>query len=293
MRSSYVVPFPEKLPDGYALIPESVRFDADIHLQLEHPDKIWTLEDFGYTQAQIRQCASSVAVTSPFRLLSDAGVKALHHVATNLESVCSKIDGNRTPKHLAGGVYRSRFLRDLCACPFILQHMSEISGTELFAHSMPSQQIYINYAPQDIEKAVDAWHYDGIGFDYVVMVSDPSTLLGGNFEYFCGTRDEIADLFGLPINDVRYGITEPLPADRTIQVSFPAAGYAIFQQGNMVVHRATKLLSAAERITAVPGLVSNRTDLPDATAIHDMSHYGEPGIQDELAVHCQWMKQSR
>ena len=293
MRSSYVIPFPEGSPYGYRLEPESVRFNADTHLQLEHPDKIWTLKDFGYTKAQIRQCASPVAVTSPFKLLSDAGVEALYQVATNLEAVCKEIDGKRTPRHLAGGVYRSQFLKDLCACPSILRHMSEISGIELFAHSMPSQQIYINYAPQDIEKAVDAWHYDGIGFDYVVMVSNPTILLGGKFEYFRGTRDEIADMFSLSVKDIRYGITELLPADRTIQVSFPSAGYAIFQQGNMVVHRATKLQSPAERITAVPGLVSSRTDLPDPTAVHDMPHYDEPGIQTELAEHCRWMKQSR
>jgi len=293
MRSSYVVPFPESLPEGYGLVPESVRFDADLHLQLEQPDKIWTLEDFGYSATQIRQCASPVAITSPFRLLSDAGVKALYQVATNLESVCSQIDGNRTPKHLAGGVYRSRFLRDLCACPSILQHMSAICGTELFAHSMPSQQIYINYAPQDIARAVDAWHFDGIGFDYVLMVSDPATLRGGEFEFFRGTRDEIAEMFDMPVKDIRRGINEPLPAERTVQVSFPAAGYAIFQQGNLVVHRANKLHSAAERITAVPGLVSNRTDLPDPTAVHDMQRYGEPGILAELEAHCQWMKHTR
>ena len=171
--------------------------------------------------------------------------------------------------------------------------MSEIGGTELFTHSMPSQQIYINYAPRDIEKAVDGWHYDGIGFDYVLMVSDPGTFLGGNFEYFHGTRDEIADLFDLPINNIRFGISDSLPAERTIQVSFPAAGYAIFQQGNMVVHRATKLQAPAERITAVPGLVSKRTDLPDPTAVHDMPNYNEPGVLAELAAHGQWIKQVR
>ena len=62
--------------------------------------------------------------------------------------------------------------------------------------------------------------------------------------------------------------------------------------GNMVVHRATKLLTPAERITAIPGLVSARTDLPDPTATHDMPRYGEPGIDLELAAHSQWMKQT-
>ena len=43
---------------------------------------------------------------------------------------------------LAGGVYRSRFLRALCACPDILAFCSEQAGTPLAAHSPPSQQLY-------------------------------------------------------------------------------------------------------------------------------------------------------
>ena len=291
--SSIMPPFPQDIPDGYQLLADETEYDPELHLDLEFPQRIWTLEEFGYSREEIANCASPVAVTSPFRLLSDEGVQRLYQVASRLQSVCSNIEGSRVPRHLAGGVYRSRFLRDICACPVILEHLSRISGTELAAHTMPSQQVYINYAPDDASKAVDAWHYDGIGFDYVIMMSDPSRMKGGNFEYFQGTREEVASMYGLQVHEVRYGVTEELPADRVIKTSFPAAGYAIFQQGNMVVHRAARLLEPADRITIVPGLVSKNTRVADPTAKHDMPDYGEPGIGAELARHSAWFAQSR
>ena len=287
------LPFPQQLPEGYFTVEHEIEYNAELHLQPEFPDKVWSLADFGYNQQQIDNCASPVAVTSPFRLLSAAGVSALYQVANEMKSVCSNIEGSRVPRHLAGGVYRSRFLHDLCNCPVILQHMSKIADTELLAHSMPSQQVYINYAPEDISKAVDAWHFDGIGFDYVLMVSDPRELKGGNFEYYRGTREEVAASHGLQVHELRYGTKDDLQADKVIKTTFPEAGYAIFQQGNMVVHRATRLLEAAERITVVPGMIASNTDFPDPTAVHDMPGYGEPGISVELARHSAWLARSK
>ncbi|MFT5219309.1 MAG: hypothetical protein ACI9LO_002497 [Planctomycetota bacterium] len=287
------IPFPQQNPEGYATVNETIRYDAAEHLAFEFPEQIWTLADFGYSQKQIDRCASPVAVTSPFRLLSEAGVEALHEIATTMMAFCSRIDGSRVPRHLAGGVYRSRFLRDLCNCPVILEHMSRIARTELLAHSMPSQQLYINYPPEDITRAVDAWHFDGIGFDYVLMASDPRQMKGGNFEYFKGTRDEVAAMFDLDVDQLRYGISDELPADRVIKADFPAAGYAIFQQGNMIVHRAAKLLEAADRITLVPGMIAADFNYSDPTAKHDMPGYGEPGINVELARHSAWLAQAR
>ncbi len=53
---------------------------------------------------------------------------------------------------------------------------------------MSSQQVYINFAPEDLTKAIDNWHVASIGFDYVLMASDPATLNGGRFEFFRGLR---------------------------------------------------------------------------------------------------------
>ncbi len=285
--------FPTHLPAGYECFADETTYDPDQHLALEWPEQILTLAEFGYDESAIDACASPVAVTSPFRMLSEEGVRVTHQVVSRLKAQRSEIAGDRVPSHLAGGVYRSKFLRDLCACPEILDHLSKIGGTPLAPHSMPSQQLYVNYAPQDLSQAVDAWHFDGIGFDYVLMMSDPGQLKGGAFEYFQGTKFEIAETFNLAVHEVRYGITSELPQDRVIRTRFPAAGYAIFQQGNMVVHRAAKLLAPGDRITMVPGFVSRNFSCPDPTAVHDMPCYGEPGIVAELARHSAWLAQTK
>jgi hypothetical protein len=103
---------------------------------------------------------------------------------------------------------------------------------------MPSQQVYINYAPEDLSKAVDTWHTDSIGLDCVLMISDPAGFSGGQFQFFAGTRDEAASLLGsCPENLTAAASARDLPAGRVMGVQFPAAGYAVFQQGTMVVHR--------------------------------------------------------
>ncbi len=285
--------FPDQLPTGYECFPDEITYDPERHLALEWPERIWTLDEFGYSPADVEACASTVAVTSPFRMLSEEGVRVTHQVLTRLKAQRSEIAGDRVPSHLAGGVYRSKFLRDLCACPVILEHLSEISGTPLAPHSMPSQQLYVNYTPEDLSKAVDAWHFDGIGFDYVLMMSDPAKLKGGAFEFFRGTKFEVAEKFNLPVHEVRNGITSELPEERVIQAQFPAAGYAIFQQGNMIVHRAARLLKPGDRITMIPGFVSQDLSRPDPTAVHDMPGYGEPDIVAELARHGAWLAQAK
>ena len=195
--------FPTHLPAGYECFADETTYDPDQHLALEWPEQILTLAEFGYDESAIDACASPVAVTSPFRMLSEEGVRVTHQVVSRLKAQRSEIAGDRVPSHLAGGVYRSKFLRDLCACPEILDHLSKIGGTPLAPHSMPSQQLYVNYAPQDLSQAVDAWHFDGIGFDYVLMMSDPAQLKGGAFEYFQGTKFEIAETFNLAVHEVR------------------------------------------------------------------------------------------
>lgn len=285
------LPFPRTMPAAYQCADDGPPYDPARHLALERPERLWTLAELGYDAAAIAACPTDVAITAPFRVLSDQGVAALHEVTLRLKAQRTRLAGNRVPSHLAGGVYRSKFLRDLCNCPVVADFLSEVAGTPLAPHSMPSQQLYVNYAPDYIGKAVDAWHFDGVGFDYVLMVSDPAKLEGGAFQFFLGPKAEATELLG--IDYLRKGATGELPAERVVGVAFPAAGYAVFQQGNMVVHRAARLLRPAERTTIVPAYVGLETDYPDPTAVEDMPHYGEPGILAELTRHVAWRTRAK
>lgn len=51
-------PFPDEIPDGYQLLEDELEYDAIRHVDLGWPEKIWTLEEFGYSQDEIDSCAS-------------------------------------------------------------------------------------------------------------------------------------------------------------------------------------------------------------------------------------------
>jgi hypothetical protein len=282
--------FPQELPPTYQPLTDEPAFDPARHLALERPRQVWQLAELGYTPAQIEACASEVAVAGPLRLLSEEGVAAARAVALSLRAHC--LTSDRTARYLAGGVYRSRFLRDLCNCAPVTAFLSEIVGCELLPHSMPSQQIYINYAPEDGTRAVDTWHVDSIGFDYVLLLNDPRTLSGGDFQFFRGTIEQAAQLLETAPEGLTEANARDLPPDRVVTASFPAAGYALLQQGNLIVHRATALTRPGERITLVPGLVARDLRWPDPTR-DAVIGWGEPGIVAEYARHKAWLARAK
>ncbi|MGA2190510.1 MAG: hypothetical protein ABSH33_18470 [Steroidobacteraceae bacterium] len=281
---------PSMRPFSYGQLHDEPVFDPARHLALEPPLRCWTLDDLGYTKEEAKCCASRVAIAGPMRLLSVQGAEAARNVALALSG--SRQAGDRTASYLTGGVYRSAFLRDLCSCPEVTAFLSEIAGCELLPHSMPSQQIYINYAPEDLSKAVDTWHTDSIGLDCVLMISDPASFSGGQFQFFVGTRYEAASLLDSRPENLTAANVRDLPAGRVADMQFPAAGYAVFQQGTMVVHRATRLERRAERNTAVLGYVSRDVALPDPTA-DSIVNWGEPGIIAEFARHKAWLSRTK
>jgi len=284
------LPFPERVPPGYQSLFAEPTFDPARHLALEPPQEVWRLSELGYTAEDVHNCASEIAVAGPFRLLSEEGTAVARSVAVALRKLAQTSD--RTAKYLAGGVYRSKFLRDLCNCPMVTDFLSGIAGCALLPHSMPSQQLYINYAPDDPDQAVDTWHVDSIGFDYVLLLSDPRTFSGGRFEFFRGTQQEAAQLLGTDARGLTAANSRDLPAGRVVSPVFPEAGYAVFQQGNLVVHRATRLEHRAERITMVPGLVARETRCPDPTK-NTVAAWGEPGIEEEFARHKAWLSHAK
>ncbi len=269
---------------------EEPAFDAKRHLDLTWPERITTLDDFGYDAAAKARTPSPVAITSPFRLLSDEGVKALEGVLQTLKQDAVVAQRRRLSVFLAGGVYRSKFLRDLVRSPELLDHLSAIAGTPLAPHPMPQYQAYVNYAPADPSKAVDNWHVDSLGFDAVMMVNDPKALKGGRFQYFHGTRDEAMALTGAADEEaLTHGWTTELPANRVVSAEFPAAGYCFFMQGDYIFHRAGQLEEPGDRITVVPGFIARDLTWPDRTKTAKMQLWAPEHIMVELTRHAAWL----
>ena len=277
------VPFPEVSPKGYEWFEDEPVFDSAKHLALEKPAEIQYLEAFGYSQEEIKSKSSIVAASSPFRVLSEEGAAILLDIARKLRE--HSISCERIENMSRGGCYRSRFLRDLCIDPSLTQHMCEIYQTDVAPHTMPLHLGHMNFTPNDLSKAVDKWHHDTLPLDFVMMVTDPATLDGGQFEYFVGTKYEMAEL-------AKQGLMPP--RDRVIAPPFYGPGYAIALHGDMVVHRGAPLNQPGERISMVNGYVATDTSVDDQHRHKDLTEVDDPEVlYTEWAKHSAWFAQDR
>ena len=251
-------------PQGFAPLASEPEFCPSTHLALERPSQVLSLSSFGYSEDHIAACPSDFAVTNIFRILSDEGAACLYEVAKQLEAFTTS--NPRIERCTRGGVYRSKFLRDLCLCPEITEFISSFVGVELLPHTMPHQLGHLNYAPKTVGENIDKWHVDTLRYDYVMFVTDPRKQQGGAFQYFKGTKDEVAAC---------RAEGRPLPAEKIISPDMPGPGYAVMQQGNMVVHQAKALTAPGERITMVNGYIPANPAFPDYTR-YDQLTFADP-----------------
>lgn len=254
------VPFPNTQPDGYEWFDDEPVFDPAVHLALESPTRTYNLLDLGYRPNEIESKATDFAVSEPFRVLSDEGAAAMLDISRRLRAFHRRA-GDRVEQVARGGCYRSRFLRDLCINPELTAHLASIYGTEVAPHPMPVHLGHLNFEPSTLGDSVDKWHHDTLPLDFVMMVTDPATLQGGQFEWFRGTKAEAAQIASRG---------ERPPRDRVVAPEFPGPGYTIALHGNMVVHRAAGLTAPGERITMVNGYVATDTSTDDQSRSADL-----------------------
>ena len=159
--------------------------------------------------------------------------------------------------------------------------MSKICGIALLPHTLPHQLGHLNYNPLEVGENVDKWHVDTLRIDFVMFVTDPKLFVGGEFEYYRGTKQEVAQLSAAG---------EPLDPGKIVAPDMPGPGYAVLQQGNMVVHRAKGLREAGERITMVNGYVPRDISFPDFSRF-DQLYLVDPKdvAASEYTRHMSWM----
>jgi len=287
------LPFPTERPVDYVKYSGEPKFSAARHLELGQPEKVITLDKLGYIDEKIQDCPSSFGVSSAFKILSEEGLSVMRETCIKMYDNRNLSVGtgvNRLGSYCRGAGYRSTFIRDFCDSPELAEHLSAIAEVSLARHSVPAVACGVNYAPENIRDAVDTWHTDSVAFDIVMMLSDPTKMKGGEFQYFHGTKQEGQTLLGITGEE---GKDANLPSDRVITIPFPAAGYGFLQQGNMIFHRACRLLKKAERITMVPSFVVTPDTANDATNSVNMAGWDDPGIVAELTRHEAWRASAR
>lgn len=287
------LPFPGQRPPEYIKLENEPEFHAGTHLQLEQPSEVHSLTRLGYRDEDVSNCPSDFGVSSAFRILSEEGLAVMRDICLKMydnRNISVGTGVNRLGSYVRGAGYRSKFIRDFCDSPELAEHLSGLAGVRLARHSVPAVACGVNYAPEDITRAVDSWHTDSVAFDIVMMLSDPGLIEGGEFQYFAGTKMEGSDLLGIAGEE---GKDAELPEDRIVTIPFPAAGYGFMQQGNMIFHRACRLKRKAERMTMIPSFVVVPPHAPDATNSVNMAGWDDPGLAAELTRHEAWRASAR
>ncbi len=242
-----------RIPPHCEAVPDEEPFVPARHLALEEPTRKWSLTDFGYPESFAEEAPFPLAVTDAFRMLTPEGVDALSQSVAAL--VKHRRSNERIANYVRGSLYHSNFVRDLCLSEDVNTFMSELAGRPLLPHPMALYQGHINLLPEEQGKDVDQWHTDTVALDYVLLLTDPEEFDGGYFEYFQRPRGSA----------IRALIREE-GEDDIVKVDFPAAGYAVLQQGNLVVHRASRVTGGTERTTLVQSFI------PDDPGFLDVSH---------------------
>ena len=225
-----------KGPAGMEIVAGDVPWDCR-YLQLERPAEVHTFAQFGHVDEDV--LLSPVAVTEPFRVLSDEGVAVALEISRDLEKIAV---GDARSKRMRGCTYRSRFFDGMYRDPELVSFLAELAQAELREHPIGHHQVQLNFAPDEVGRDVDVWHYDVVAYDFVMLLTDPAAMKGGNTEFFQGTVEE-----GMGILAERGTI----PPERIGAVRYPAAGWAFLQQGHQVLHRAARLEQAYPRVSLV------------------------------------------
>ena len=204
-------------PKGFPSIMKEPVFNPKTDLQLEKPKKIKNLKELGYSNKELKNLSTQFAFSSPTRILSEEGIGKLYEVVKLLEPYAKSSE--RIPRMVRGGVYQSKFLRDFSLSEDITKFFSEITNLELQPHTIPHQLGHINYNPLKKGINIDKWHTDTLRYDYVLFVTDPNKVTGGEFEYFLGTKKQIEKIHAKGVQ---------IPSKKIISIKPPGPGYAIF-----------------------------------------------------------------
>lgn len=223
-------------PQGYQVAESDVPWDPR-YLALGPEPAVHTFDEFGHAPSEA--LLSPVAVTEPFRLLSEEGTEVALVIARELEQLAMT---DVRSKRMRGCTYRSRFFDGMYGDPALLSYLSKLAQADLRPHPVQHHRVQLNFAPEQLSKAVDVWHYDVVAFDFVTLLTDPEPMKGGNTEFFHGTVAEGEAL-------LRAG--GELPAERITPVAYPGAGWAFLQQGHQVLHRVAPLAEPYPRISLV------------------------------------------
>lgn len=261
---------------------DRVAFDPAKHIKFTPPSKVWTMEELDYAEGQ---GISPVGVSEPFPLFSEEAVQQMRAEILD-EKVWDKykFSSNLSQCQLRGYAPEcAPFIYDAWKSPEVLEIISKIAGIDLvpvmdweIAHiniavkseeekAKELEMVHRNAdegvadcALEDDDKPVVDWHTDSYPFVCVTMLSDCTTMVGGETMLRKGNGG-------------------------TVKVRGPQMGSAVILQGRYIEHQALRALGAAERITSVTSFRPKSAAVKDDTVLHTVR-----GISDLKELYHQY-----
>ncbi|KAI9848697.1 MAG: hypothetical protein M1837_006784 [Sclerophora amabilis] len=249
--------------------PNIPAFEHSKHLDFSEPPKTYSMQELGFPEGT---GVSPVAVSDPFPLFSKEAIDAMR-----TEVLSDQVwDNCRYSSDIAACQLRgfspkyARFVYDAWTNPETLAAISKVAGIDLIPN-MDFEIAHINISVKseaqknqelaefndkkaqliaegsderlaEDEKPVVGWHTDAYPFVCVVMLSDASTMIGGETALRTG-RGEI------------------------LKVRGPQMGSGVVLQGRYIKHQALRALGSQERITMVTSFRPRSPALPDDSVL--------------------------
>ncbi|BDD56440.1 hypothetical protein MPDQ_001909 [Monascus purpureus] len=254
-------------------VPEKVIFDPKKHLAYSPPSKLHTMEELGYPESR---GVSPIGVSEPFPLFTPEAIQQMRaEVFKNEVWDKYQFSSNLAQCQLRGFAAEcAPFIYDVWKSPETLSIISKIAGVDLVP-AIDLEIGHINISVQSEEeknkelaaveekKATDVdwkdddpivdWHTDSYPFVCVTMLSDCSTMVGGE----TALRKANGEV---------------------VKVRGPQMGSAVILQGRYIEHQALRALGTTERISMVTSFRPRSSAVKDdtvLTTVRPISDLGE------------------
>ncbi|KAL9633528.1 MAG: hypothetical protein Q9164_004645 [Protoblastenia rupestris] len=263
-----VEPVFEIVPDA-TMTPLSIDdFDPKKHIDFKPPSKTYTMSDIKLNNSPI----SGFAVSEPFQLFTPEAVQRMRTEIFKPEVTHNfQYSSNLASCQLRGYAAKAApFIYDTWKHPETLAIISKVAGVDLvpemdfeIAHinlsnmseaqkvaelatirdrQLTEQDEGISGCPWEDDKPIVDWHTDAYPFVCVTMLSDCTTMVGGETALRTGNGE-------------------------IIKVRGPQMGCAVVLQGRYIEHQALRAFGMTERITSVTSFRPKDAHIPDDTVL--------------------------
>ena len=238
-------------PDNNAI------FDPKKHLAFTDMPKTISMSDIKLKDSPL----SSFAVSEPFQLFSPQAVDSMRKEIFKPEVMNNyKYSSNIAPAQLRGyAKEQAPFIYQAWKNPEVLAIISKIAGVELvpctdfeiahinLSNTAPAKKDNESATEIDIstlnnDKPIVDWHTDSYPFVCVTMLSDCTSMTGGETALRTGTGE-------------------------IMKVRGPTQGCAVILQGRYIEHQALRAFGGCERITSVTSFRPKHHSFPDDTVL--------------------------